>query len=125
TDIAAVATALGVKHVRTINPLNLAEVKEALDWGLGFTEPAVLITRWPCVLKKLSQADKDEFGSDKATNVVDPVKCIGCKLCIKTGCPALEYREDKKKVVIDAAQCVGCNVCSQVCPKNAIMREVR
>lgn len=125
TDIAAVAAALGVKNIRTVNPLKLDEVKEALTWGLSFDEPAVLITRWPCVLKKLSQADKDEFGNYKATNAVDPNKCIGCKACVRTGCPALEYHSETKKVTIDCAQCVGCDVCTQVCPKNAISREVK
>ena len=122
TDVAAVATALGVKHVRTINPLNLAEVKEALDWGLSFDEPACLITRWPCVLKKLSLEDKEEFGNYKAVNEVNPEKCIGCKSCIRTGCPALEYHADTKKVTISSAQCVACDVCAQVCPVKAIGR---
>ena len=125
TNIAEVAAALGVKHVKTINPLKLDEVKAALSWGMSFDEPAVLITRWPCVLKKLSQADRDEFGSYKAINVVDPDKCIGCKACVKTGCPALEYHPDTKKVTIDRGQCVGCDICTQVCPKNAISREVK
>ena len=123
TDIAEVAKALGVKHIRTINPLKLSEVKEAIEWGLGFDSPAVIITRWPCVLKRLTEDDMKEFGHYKAINKVDADKCIGCKLCIKTGCPALEYHSDTKKVTIDRNQCVGCDVCVQVCPKNAIARE--
>ncbi len=122
TDIESVARALGVKHVRTINPLNLAEVRQAIEWGLSFDEPACLITRWPCVLKRLSQADKAEFGNYKAINKVNPDKCIGCKACIRTGCPALEYHADTKKVTINATQCVACDVCSQVCPMKAIER---
>ncbi|WP_312635491.1 indolepyruvate ferredoxin oxidoreductase subunit alpha [Oscillibacter sp.] len=125
TSIEDVARALGVKHIRTINPLKLDEVKSALAWGMDFEEPAVLITRWPCVLKKLSQADRDEFGNYKSVNMVDPDKCIGCKACVRTGCPALEYHADTKKVTIDRSQCVGCDVCAQVCPKSAISREVK
>lgn len=123
TDIAAVAKALGVKHIMTIDPNKLSEVKEALAWGMGFDEPAVIITRWPCVLKRLSDADKKEFGNYKKVNKVDAEKCIGCKMCVRTGCPALEYHSDTKKVTIDRNQCVGCDVCVQVCPKEAIVRE--
>lgn len=120
TDIEAIAKAIGVKHIRTINPLNLAEVKEALQWGMGFDEPAVLITRWPCALKKLSAADKEEFGDYKKANAVDHDKCIGCKMCIKTGCPALSFDGENKKASIDATMCLGCDICKQVCPKDAI-----
>ncbi len=123
TDVAEVAKALGVKHIRTISPLNLSEAKEAIQWGLGFDTPAVIITRWPCALKKLSEADKKEFGNYKTINKVDAEKCIGCKMCVKTGCPALEYHSDTKKVTIDRNQCLGCDVCTQVCPRNAIVRE--
>lgn len=125
TDISEVASALGVKHIKTVNPLKLEDVRKALDWGLGFDDPALLITRWPCVLKKLSLADTDEFGNYKSVYTVDPDKCIGCKACIRTGCPAIEFHEDIKKATIDRSQCVGCSVCAQVCPKNAIAREVK
>ena len=123
TDVAEIAKALGVKHVKTINPLKLDEVKEGIKWGLGFDTPAVLITRWPCALKKLTEEDRKEFGDYKAVNKVEEDKCIGCKMCIKTGCPALEYHSDTKKVTIDRNQCLGCDVCAQVCPKKAIVRE--
>ena len=123
TDIEAVVKALGCKHVKVVNPLKLDEVKEAIEWGINVEGPAVIITRWPCVLKKLSAEDKAEFGNYKATNVVDHEKCIGCKRCIKTGCPALAYDKKTKKVSIDKGQCVACDVCAQVCPKGAIGRE--
>jgi indolepyruvate ferredoxin oxidoreductase alpha subunit len=115
---------LGVKNVRIINPLKLDETREAIKWGLSFDEPAVIITRWPCVLKKFSAEDKAEFGSDRAINLVDEASCIGCRMCIKTGCPALEYHNDTKKVSIDSSQCVACDVCAQVCPKKVIKRRV-
>ena len=54
---------------------------------------------------------------------VDTEKCIGCKLCLKAGCPAMSYDRETKKVSINKAQCVGCDVCTQVCPKNAIVKE--
>ena len=51
---------------------------------------------------------------------VNTDKCIGCKICMKSGCPAISFDAENKKAVIDGIQCVGCGVCSQLCPKDAI-----
>lgn len=123
-DIETVVRALGAKNVRVINPNNLDEVNDALDWAIGLDEASVIITRWPCALKKFSQADIDEFGkvfTEKCT--VDEDKCIGCKKCTKTGCPAISVDKETKKASIDRTQCLGCEVCLQVCPKDAIVKE--
>lgn len=121
-DIEALVRACGVKHVRNIDPNNLKEVKETLDWAFELDEPSVIITRWPCVLKKFSKQDIEEFNNPfKSKCEVDTESCIGCKLCMKTGCPAISFNKETKLVNIDKNQCVGCNVCSQVCPKDAIV----
>ena len=126
-DIEAIVRALGAKNVRTIDPNDLKLVKETFDWALQLDEPSVIITRWPCALKKLSQQDQDEFQDVfKDKYWVDEDLCNGCKLCIKAGCPALSYELDTKKVVIDRTQCVGCSVCAQLCKKRvAIIKEER
>lgn len=121
-DIPSVVKALGVDHIRVINPLNLQEVKEAFDWAWELNEPSVIITRWPCVLKRLTEDDKAEFGDYKGLCAVDEKTCIGCKVCLKTGCPALQFTKETKKVKIDKVQCVGCEVCLQVCPVKAIKK---
>ena len=116
--------AIGMKHVYVINPNNLQEVDDTLDKCLALDEPSVIITRWPCVLKKFSKEDKAEFDSLFVTkNKVDEEKCVGCRLCLKAGCPAMSYDRKSKKVHINKAQCVGCDVCTQVCPKAAIVKE--
>lgn len=116
--------AIGVKHVYVINPNNLQEVDDTLDKCLALDEPSVIITRWPCVLKKFSKEDKAEFLDLYNTkNKVDHEKCVGYKLCLKAGCPAMSYDGETKKVSINRAQCVGCDVCTQVCPKDAILKE--
>ena len=50
--------------------------------------------------------------------LMEPDKCVGCKMCMKIGCPAISIKD--KKSVIDFTQCVGCKVCSQLCKFDAI-----
>lgn len=121
-EIEPLVKALGVEYVRTIDPLNLLETREAIQWAMEQTGPVVLITRWPCVLKKLSKQDKEEFGNYFSKCWVEEDKCTGCKMCIRTGCPALQFHKNEKKVVIDPVQCVGCGVCKQVCKFEAIKK---
>lgn len=124
-NIEELVKACGVKHIRTINPNNLSQVKETLDWAFNLEEPSVIITRWPCALKKFSRQDIEEFNNPFTSKCsIDTDKCIGCKLCMKTGCPAISFKSEEKLVCIDKNQCLGCEVCSQVCPKDAISKEV-
>ncbi len=120
-DIAGLVKACGIKHIVTINPNDLKAVKKALDWALALEEASVIITRWPCLLKKFSEQDNEEFShAFQSKCVVDKEKCIGCSACIRTGCPALFLDKNEKKVSIREEQCVGCGVCLQVCPVKAI-----
>jgi indolepyruvate ferredoxin oxidoreductase alpha subunit len=124
-EIEPLVKALGFKNVRTIDPNDLKLVKETLDWAYSLDEASVIITRYPCVLKKFSDADKKEFdGLFQSKCIIDEDECIGCKKCMKTGCPALSFDIVTKKASIDRTQCVGCEVCLQVCPVHAISKEV-
>jgi len=123
-DIEAIVKAIGIKNVKKVNPNNLDEVDKALDECLSLDEPSVIITRWPCVLKKFTEEDKTEFRDVfKQKNKVNTELCIGCKICMRSGCPALHFDKENKKAKIEALQCVGCDVCAQLCPKDAIGKE--
>ncbi len=116
--------AIGVKHVYVIDPNRLDQVDETLDKCLALDEPSVIITRWPCALKKFSKEDKAEFDHLFNTkNWVNMDKCVGCRLCLKAGCPAMFFDKHTKKAAINQEQCVGCDVCTQICPKGAIRKK--
>jgi indolepyruvate ferredoxin oxidoreductase alpha subunit len=120
-SIEAMARAIGVKHIAVLNPNDLKAVRETLDAMLLLDEPSLIITRWPCVLKRITQAEKEEFDNPFTTSCkVEEERCVGCKLCLKCGCPALSFDVALKKARVDPAHCVGCAVCKQICPKNAI-----
>lgn len=124
-DIPAICRAINIKHVITVNPNHLDEFKAALDGALKLDEPSVIITRWPCALKKMTQENKEEFpDAFKVKYQSDEEKCIGCKACLKAGCPAIHFNRDTKKAFI-GADCLGCGVCAQICPKNAIKKQER
>ncbi|WP_246415364.1 indolepyruvate ferredoxin oxidoreductase subunit alpha [Megasphaera hominis] len=123
-DIQTVVRALGIQHIRTVNPLDLQAMNEALDWAYAREdEPSVIITRWPCILKKFSPADQAEFDLSMQPCVVHTETCIGCRKCLTTGCPALRFNTQTKKSEIVASDCTGCTLCLQVCPVQAISRK--
>lgn len=122
-DIEALVRACGIKHVKMIDPNQLDKMGEAIDWALSIEDPSVIITRWPCALKKFTLEDKEEFPDAFTSKYqVDENLCIGCKQCSNVGCPAIEYLSDIGISRIDLNTCVGCSVCAQVCPTSAIER---
>lgn len=105
--------AIGIKRVRVVDPYNLEECEKAIKEELAADEASVIISRRPCVLLKYVKA--------KAPVVVDKNKCVGCKMCMKLGCPAVSIDTDGK-AVIDHTLCVGCNVCTQLCKVGAMQQ---
>ena len=118
-DLKSLCVACGVKeeNVRLIDPYDLTETKEAVKAGYDSTEPFVIITTSPCALIK----DVIKARANMKC-VIDQEKCVKCKMCMKAGCPALNFRDGI--VFIDRASCNGCGICLQICPKKAISREV-
>jgi len=122
-DIPLLCQAIGIKkeNIYTVNPLKLAEVNAALDEALSKDEPCVVITKWPCILKKYTQEDKTNFDLSSRKCTIDQDKCKKCRMCVKTGCPAINSGET---ITISRESCTGCGVCAQVCPFDAI-KEVK
>ena len=108
-DLEALCRAMGFRRVRVVDPYDLKECDTAVKEELAADEPSVIISRRPCVLLKHVKL--------KPPLAVDTAKCIGCKSCMKIGCPAISMREGKAHV--DNTLCVGCGVCEQLCPTDA------
>ena len=104
------AKAVGIDRVRVIDPYNLKECEDVLREEIAVDAPSVVISRRPCALLKYVKHNPPMH--------VNPDKCVGCKMCMKIGCPAISMKN--KKSIIDFTQCVGCNVCSQLCKFDAI-----
>ncbi|MBQ3661099.1 MAG: indolepyruvate ferredoxin oxidoreductase subunit alpha [Firmicutes bacterium] len=108
-DLESLVRAMGIRRVRVVDPYNLAECDAAVKEELAAEEPSVIISRRPCALLK--------YVKHKAPLKTDPQKCIGCKSCMRIGCPAISMKDGKARV--DDTLCVGCGICTQLCPKDA------
>ena len=109
-DLETLCHAVGIKRVRVIDPYNLKQCDEVIKEELAANEPSVIISRRPCALLK--------YVKHKAPLAVEQDKCIGCKACMKIGCPAISIVSGKAK--IDPTLCVGCGVCAQLCKVGAL-----
>ena len=109
-DLEALCRAMGIRRVVVVDPYDLDACNQAVKEELAAEEPSVIISRRPCVLLKSVKPEP--------ALRVSADKCIGCKSCMKIGCPAISFRDGK--AVIDHTTCVGCGVCQQLCPVSAI-----
>lgn len=103
-------TELGYRKVITVDPQDLTAMQNAVDEALESEVPAAIIARRPCLRGKRAVGLCE----------VDVYRCLGCKKCLRVGCPALRMQDGKSK--IDPSLCVGCTVCAQICPVDAILK---
>ena len=108
-DLEALCRAMGFTRVRVVDPYDLKACDTVLKEELAADAPSVIISRRPCALLK--------YVKHKPPLAVDAAKCVGCKSCMRIGCPAISIRGGKARV--DSTQCVGCGVCEQLCAVNA------
>ncbi len=109
-DLEALCKSVGIRRVRVVDPYDLKDCDTALKEELAADEPSVIISRRPCALLK--------YVKHPGPISCDKDKCIGCKSCMKIGCPAISIVDGK--AVVDSTLCTGCGVCSQLCPKDAL-----
>lgn len=113
-DLPALVKAVGIEHVRIVDPLNLDELEKALDEELNREAPSVIITKRPCVLLKKYNLDTG------VKYYIDDEACNGCKQCIRVGCTGVYFEDDAQKARINMKTCVACGLCPQVCKFDAI-----
>ncbi len=109
-DLESFCRAIGIRRVRVVDPYDLKQCDEAIKEETAADEPSVIISRRPCALLK--------YVKHKKPIIADSTKCVGCKACMKIGCPAIRIVDGKAK--IDNTLCTGCGVCAQLCKLDAL-----
>ena len=112
-DLESLCRAMGFERVVVVDPYDLEECDRVLKEELAAKEPSVIITRRPCALLKNVK--------HKKPLLVDKDKCVGCKSCMRLGCPAISIKGGK--AAIDVTLCVGCGVCQQLCKFDALQSQ--
>jgi indolepyruvate ferredoxin oxidoreductase alpha subunit len=126
-DYEKLVRALGVEHVRKVDPYNVEATMATIKEEVNRDAPSVIITEnGPCMLHR---REKRRF--DYPYFQVDLEKCRGCKACLDLGCPAISWREEEGKTVdgkkrkgtvfINKQQCPGCGLCAQACKFGSIV----
>jgi len=96
-------------------------VKAASLCGLGQTAPNPVLTTLRYFRQEYEAHIKDKacpalVCKDLIIYYIEPEKCVGCLLCLKS-CPTEAITGERKKVhVIDQNLCIKCGACFDVCP---------
>lgn len=107
--IAPVLEALGVTHIETCDPMQLAEAEAAVKRAVEAGGVSAVIFESPCIA----------VTAPGPMYEVDAGTCTDCQVCVqRLGCPAIVLAGDV--VRIDTSLCYGCSICAQVCPTGAI-----
>ena len=109
-DLESLCRAVGIHRVRVVDPYDLAACDAAVKEELAAKEPSVIISRRPCALLK--------YVKHPGPIASDPDKCVGCRSCMRIGCPAISIADGK--AAIDNTLCTGCGVCTQLCKFDAL-----
>ena len=127
-DYEQIVKAVGVKHIRKVDPYNLKETMEVIKEEVERDDASVIITEnSPCMLLRRAKP-LERFKNP--VYAVNTDNCRGCKMCLEINCPAISWKEGagetkdghkrKGTIIINPDQCVGCEVCVQICKYDAI-----
>jgi indolepyruvate ferredoxin oxidoreductase alpha subunit len=123
-DLVKLSKALGVKHIKVVDPYQLASTERVIKREVRRPEPSVIISRAPCILSRRERTEQEK------SFFVSPEACTGCRTCLRLGCPAIEWvkengagpegKKRKGRASIESFLCTGCTLCAQVCKFGAI-----
>lgn len=112
-DLESLCRSMGFERVTVVDPYDLEECDRVIKEELAAKAPSVIISRRPCALLKYVKHNAPLFVKEET--------CVGCKSCMRLGCPAISMKDGK--AVVDGTQCVGCKVCEQLCKFDALQSE--
>ncbi len=130
-DYEKLAKAVGVKHVRVLDPYDIENTVKIIREEVNRNEASVIITKnSPCMLLR-RENPKERF--EYPGYGINTELCMGCRMCLQINCPAISWipnpgrtksgKKRKGTSFINKDQCVGCEVCIQVCEFGAIKPE--
>ncbi|TGC08455.1 indolepyruvate ferredoxin oxidoreductase subunit alpha [Methanolobus halotolerans] len=112
-SLEALCRSMGAGFVQSINPYDLKQTEEVFKRAKDYKGTSVVITNQLCVI------DAKRSGIRRKPFTIDADECVGCKLCVNLGCPAIEFDIKSKKASINI-MCTGCGVCASMCKFDAI-----
>ena len=101
--------ACGIPNIATVDPYDIKPTVETIRTAVESDEPWLIVASSPCPL-----STKKNPGEPRRVN---QDLCRKCKLCLRLGCPAIEWVNDEIRV--NELLCGGCAMCEKTCKEGA------
>lgn len=101
--------ACGIRNIATVDPYDIKPTVETIRTAVESDEPWLIVASSPCPL-----STKKNPGEPRRVN---QDLCRKCKLCLRLGCPAIEWVNDEIRV--NELLCGGCAMCEKTCKEGA------
>jgi indolepyruvate ferredoxin oxidoreductase, alpha subunit len=113
-DFEQLCRSVGVQCVCTVDPYDVARMREVMQEALDYPGPAVVIASRACVLMP------DERGVFRPKVNYNDNDCTACGACFRIGCPAISRDPETGKCRVNMSLCTGCGLCTTACPTGAL-----